>query len=92
MALLEAMAAGLPVIASAVGAIPEILIPPDNGIVIAAGDRVALAGAIRALLRDADLRQRIGRNNRAKAESELGVAHFAASLGRVYDDVLARAA
>ena len=92
MALLEAMAAGLPVIASAVGAIPEILIAPDNGMLIEAGDRTALAGAILTLLRDADLRRRIGRNNRAKAEAELDDAQFAASLGRVYDDVLARAA
>ena len=92
MALLEAMAAGLPVVASAVGAIPEILIPPDNGVLIEAGDRAALAAAILTLLRDAALRQRIGRNNRAKAKAELSVEHFAASLGRVYDDVLARAA
>ncbi|MCX5736901.1 MAG: glycosyltransferase family 4 protein, partial [Proteobacteria bacterium] len=92
MALLEAMAAGLPVIASAVGAIPEILIPPGNGILIEAGDRAALAHAILALLRDAEMRRQIGQNNRAKAEAELGVTHFAASLGRVYDDVLARAA
>ncbi len=92
MALLEAMASGLPVIASAVGAIPEILIPPDNGILIEAGDRAALARAIVTLSRDAEERQRIGHCNRAKAEAELGVAHFAASLARVYDDVLASAA
>ncbi len=92
MALLEAMAAGLPVIASAVGAIPEILIPPDNGILIEVGDRAALARAIVSLVRDAEERQRIGRVNRAKAEAELSVAHFATSLARVYDDVLARAA
>lgn len=92
MALLEAMAAGLPVIASAVGAIPEIVIPPDNGILVAAGDRAGLATAIRTLLRDTGLRQRIGQVNRAKAEAELSVEHFATALGCVYDDVLARAA
>ena len=92
MALLEAMASGLPVVASAVGAIPEILEPPENGLLFEAGNRAALAAAIGALVRDADLRQRIGRNNRAKAEAELSVEHFAASLGHVYDDALARAA
>ena len=61
---------------------------PDNGVLIEPGDRAALERAIVALARDPQRRREIGRRNRAKAEAELDVAHFAATLGRVYERVL----
>lgn len=52
MALLEAMAARLPIIASAVGGIPDVLGLSDSGVLVQAGDPIALASAIERLLRE----------------------------------------
>lgn len=59
-ALLEAMAAGLPAVGAAVGGVPELIAPGRTGLVVPPRDPAALAGALRALLRDADLRRRWG--------------------------------
>lgn len=66
-AVLEAMAAGLPVIATAVGGVPELIDHEVNGLLIPPGDPVALARAISILSGDADRRVEYGRAGRAKA-------------------------
>jgi glycosyltransferase involved in cell wall biosynthesis len=60
LALLEAMAEGLPVVASAVGGMPEIIQDGKNGLLVPAGNPVALARALHRLMMDADLRSRLG--------------------------------
>ncbi|HEX6649303.1 MAG TPA: glycosyltransferase family 4 protein [Pyrinomonadaceae bacterium] len=65
--IIEAMAHGLPVIASAVGGIPD-LVTPDSGILIPPGDRKALANAMRQLASDSELRVRMGCQARARYE------------------------
>jgi glycosyltransferase involved in cell wall biosynthesis len=65
--IVEAMAHGLPVIASAVGGIPD-LVTPDSGILIPPGDRKALANAMTRLASDHGLRVRMGREARARYE------------------------
>lgn len=61
LALLEAMAEGLPVVASRVGGIPEIVQDGENGLLVPAGDPDALARALHRLLTDPDLRIRLGK-------------------------------
>jgi glycosyltransferase involved in cell wall biosynthesis len=61
MALLEAMSWGLPVIATAVGGVPEVLTHEVNGLLLAPGDIDALAAAIERLMREPQLRARLGR-------------------------------
>jgi glycosyltransferase involved in cell wall biosynthesis len=61
MALLEAEADGLPVIAGACGGVPEIVVDGDTGLLCAPGDAAAFAAALARLLKDADLRERLGR-------------------------------
>lgn len=65
-AIVEAMAAGLPVLASDVAAIPELL-GDGAGIVVPRGDAAALAGALRALADDPSQRAAIGRQARTRA-------------------------
>jgi glycosyltransferase involved in cell wall biosynthesis len=89
IALLEAMAAGLPVVACPVNGVPEAMAEPENGIFVAPGDAAALARAIVELARDPARRERIGRANRARAELEFDRTHFADRLGEVYASVLA---
>jgi glycosyltransferase involved in cell wall biosynthesis len=65
--IIEAMAHGLPVIASAVGGIPD-LITPETGVLVPPGDAAALADAIMALASNPELRARIGHAARARYE------------------------
>ena len=58
MALLEAMAAGVPCIATAVGGIPD-LFGDDRGLSVPAQDGLALADAMAAIIRSPELRQRL---------------------------------
>lgn len=67
----EAIAAGLPVIGSNIGAIPDLVQNGDNGILLAPGDPGAIALAIKELGEDPARRTAIARRNRARAESML---------------------
>lgn len=62
MVVIEAMASGLPVIASSVGGVPEIVKNGENGILVPPGDPSALAGAICRLAGDAEFSKQMARN------------------------------
>jgi glycosyltransferase involved in cell wall biosynthesis len=66
----EAAAAGLPSIGSRLNAIPEIVEDGETGLLVAPGDRAALARALDRLLVSAELRDRLGRNARQKIERD----------------------
>jgi glycosyltransferase involved in cell wall biosynthesis len=66
MAYAEAVAHGLPVIGTSAGAIPDT-VPPDAGLLVAPGDTLAFASALRRLITDADLRRRLAGAARAAA-------------------------
>lgn len=66
--LLEAMAAGRPVVATGVGAVAE-LVTPDSGAVVPSGDADAMAAALDALVRDPALRSALGRAGLERARS-----------------------
>ena len=63
---LEAMATGRPVVASRVGGLSEVVIEGETGVLVPPGDPVALAGALRALYEDGELRAQMGRRGRAR--------------------------
>jgi glycosyltransferase involved in cell wall biosynthesis len=67
----EALASGLPIVGSAIGGIPDLVEHGTNGLLVQAGNIEALAGAIRYLADDPDLRREMARRNRAKAEANL---------------------
>jgi glycosyltransferase involved in cell wall biosynthesis len=66
LSILEAMAAGLPVVASSVGGVPELVVDGETGLLVPAGDPERLAGAVGRLLADAALRRRLGEAGRAR--------------------------
>jgi glycosyltransferase involved in cell wall biosynthesis len=68
MALLEAMGYWMAVVATAVGAIPELVETGETGMLVPAEDPAALAAAIEALLVDPPLRRRVGEAGRARVE------------------------
>ena len=65
--LLEAMAAGLPILASDVGGNRALVRDEDDGLLVPYGDVAATAAALQRLLSDADLRARLGAAGRAGA-------------------------
>lgn len=67
MALAEALACGLPVVSTRAGAIPDT-VPAEAGILVEAGDAMALAGALARVLDDRTLRERLARGARAARE------------------------
>lgn len=66
----EAAAAGLPAIGSDLNAVPEIITDGHTGMLVAPGDRAALARALDTLIGSAELRDRLGRNARRKIEED----------------------
>ena len=91
LVLVEAMAAGRPVVASAVGPIPEIVVDGVTGLLVPPGDPPALAEAIVRLLRDPELAAAFGRAGRARVERELRVDTMVARTESLYDELLGRA-
>lgn len=84
MALLEAMSWGLPVIATPVGGIPQIVTHEVNGLLVAPGDVAALAAAITRLLHDRGLRERLGNAARDTIESRFSLDDALARLSSIY--------
>jgi glycosyltransferase involved in cell wall biosynthesis len=68
---LEALASGLPVVATPVGGIPDLVRQDQTGRLVPVGDADALADALDALVSDIGLRQALGRNARAFAEQHV---------------------
>jgi glycosyltransferase involved in cell wall biosynthesis len=71
--VIEAMAAGLPVVGTNVNGIREIVVPGETGLLVAPDDADALADALGALLADARLREEMGRRGRERAETEYSI-------------------
>jgi glycosyltransferase involved in cell wall biosynthesis len=88
VSLLEALASGLPVAATAVGAVPEILRDGVNGFLCAPRDPDSLAGAMRKLLTSPQLRETMGRANRKLAEEEYGREIAASRVAAVFKEVV----
>jgi glycosyltransferase involved in cell wall biosynthesis len=83
----EAMAWGRPVVASAVGGLTDAVEDGVTGLLVPPGDTAALRGALRRLLGDAELRERLGAAAREKAPSYEAAAE---ALVVVYDEALRR--
>lgn len=86
--VLEAMAAGKPMVATSVGENPHVIIPGETGLIIPPADPSALADALRQLLRDPIRREALGRNARKRYEQRFEVQHMVAEYQRVYFEVL----
>lgn len=87
LAILEAMAWGIPPITTPVGGIPEVVVPNQNGLLVTPGNVKQLSKAIQYLLEDSELRLKLGKSARATAES-LDIKTYTHRLGRIYDRVL----
>jgi glycosyltransferase involved in cell wall biosynthesis len=87
LVMLEAMAIGVPVVASRVAGIPEIITDGVTGLLVEPGDVNGIAAAIIRLLQDPGLARTIGGNGRARVEEELNVERMLDGVRRVYAEV-----
>ena len=89
IALVEAMAAGLPVIATTVGGIPEIVEHGKTGLLVAPGDPHALAEQIEILLKDAAERKRLGLAGWARVRQDFSQESMVSAVEAIYERLLA---
>ncbi len=83
LTLLEAMAAGLPVVASAIYGIPEVVVPGETGWLVPPRDVPALRARLRDLLADAARRREMGEAGRARYEREFTARRMAEATAAV---------
>lgn len=90
IALLEAMAAGLPAIVTRVGGNPEVVVDGENGFLVESGDAMGLARTLVALARDAALRERMSLAARARVEAEFDLKKAVRRYEEIYLEKLGR--
>jgi glycosyltransferase involved in cell wall biosynthesis len=86
ISVLEAFASGLPVVASALGGLPELIEHRVDGLVVPPDDPEALADAVEGLIDDPARAFEMGRAARAKAEQRFAPEHHLARLDAVYQE------
>lgn len=84
MVILEAMATGLPVVATCVGAVPDMVRDRIDGLLVQPHDPPALATALETLIGSGDLRRRMGTAARQRAEQRYDVARLSRRLAEEY--------
>jgi len=88
--LLEAMGAGVPIIATAVGGVPEMIEDNQSALLVPANDPSALSAAISRLLTDGDLAHRLTSNASALVSNRFSPEEYVRSLTEIYHQVAQR--
>jgi glycosyltransferase involved in cell wall biosynthesis len=90
ISLIEAMAAGLPAVATAVGDVPHMVSADNLPLIVAAADEAAFAAALDTLAARPDLRRAIGRSNREKAAAAFDETAMIDHYARLYGEAIGR--
>ncbi len=85
--IMEAMATGLPVISTAIGGIPEMVIENETGILVPPNDAGALGRAIEKVIVDLSLAQRLGEKGQKRASELFSIDKNARSLIRIFEEL-----
>jgi glycosyltransferase involved in cell wall biosynthesis len=89
LGIVEAMLAGVPVVATDVGSVSEAVVEGETGYLVPSGDSQALAGRLRDVLADPELRRRLGEQSRERARERFTAEAMAGSFERLYREILA---
>lgn len=84
---LEAMASGLPIVASSVGGLPEVVVDKETGFLIPPGDPTKLAEKLKLLITDRRLRRKMGVRGRERVESLFSIDKMSASVLDMYHEL-----
>jgi len=87
--VMEAMATGLPVVSTAIGGIPEMVIDNETGFLVSAGDADGLADAIEKVIVDLSLAKKLGQAGHGRAETLFSIQKNVCSLLALFDANLA---
>jgi glycosyltransferase involved in cell wall biosynthesis len=87
--LLEAMAAGRPVVATPVGGTPELVVDGETGLLVPPRDPEALAAALRRVLEDRELAARLGEAGRRRVSERFTLEAMTRRMLELYDEVVA---
>jgi glycosyltransferase involved in cell wall biosynthesis len=87
--ILEAMAAQLPIVATKVGGVPEIVVNENTGLLVASNDAAELAAAIRRLIENAGLSQALAHQAYRRLKEHFSPAQYDAALFNIYEAVSA---
>jgi glycosyltransferase involved in cell wall biosynthesis len=88
VAVIEALASGTPVVATPVGAIPDMVRDGQEGFLVPVGDTAALGARLVELLTESDLRERMGRAARERYEQEYTMEGFVDRMGELWTSAL----
>jgi len=88
LSILEALACGVPVVASNVGGIPSIIKHDVSGLLVEPGNPMALAGAIMHLMEDRNLAMRLGQKGRHEVEERFNLGKMAADIEKIYAEAI----
>ena len=89
LSVLEAMAAGKPVVATSIDGTDEAVVHGETGLLVPPADSHALAAAIRTVLEDDELAHRLGTSGRARVDAEFRVEKMVSRVAEIYDELLA---
>lgn len=90
IAMLEAMASRLPIVATSVGGIPEAVRHGQDGYLVAQGDIEGATAAVLSLVRDQERRRHMGRNARARVVESFAIEPMQRKLEGIYESVTFR--
>jgi glycosyltransferase involved in cell wall biosynthesis len=85
--LLEAMATGLPVIATATGGNPEVVVDGESGILFPVGDSRGLAEKLMALRAEIDLRVRLGQGALRRVKEHFSIDSMVRNYAQMYESL-----
>ncbi len=88
LAVLEAMAASRPVVASRIGGLPEEVVDGHTGLLVEPGDHIALADAIAQLIEHPKQAKHFGLNARRRAETNFDMRQYAPTVMEIYERLL----
>ena len=90
IAVLEAMAEGLPVVATSVGGLPELIEDGHTGFLVPPSDVAALTRSLRRLIVDSRLRQAMGFAGRNRTLENFSVSRMVGEIEAIYDSLIQR--
>jgi glycosyltransferase involved in cell wall biosynthesis len=88
--VIEGMAAGLPVVATASGGVPEIVVDGETGLLVPPREPGPMADAIAQMLTDRPRASAMGAAGRSRAVERFDVRRVARQVGEVYEQILGR--